>query len=676
MRDRLEFPARSKEVVVKRSQSDDDGRLLDLWRFQEGFGEPVGCISTTYTFDGPFFEEQCLSRFVGMETDPSEDLRSYLIEREQKFSEVFAAVLVDRRNVTSKRSLRWHQLPVAVPSGGILHAKLTLLAWTDHVRVLIGSANLTKPGYRSNYEQLARLDFGPEESTATSLLMDVVAAIRQIARFLPLSTGPVDRLAAFLSSVEKKARSWTDVSWRAGETRAVLMPILPRSRSLFQQIADEWRGTGGSLATITSPFFDNDGRARKVIEKLVDVLAVNGERTISFETSGRKLPTERVIELDLPHVYETSWLKRVEHRFAYAEQQDEDGNARALHAKSIRLERNDYSMFIVGSSNFTSAGTGIEPNCNIEVNLAYVIPPADSRFWRSCLEAVPPTVKILNEKIRFRTPPDKTADSDLTTALLPISFGEALFDPSPAGGVLLLSFQDDAPFVTLRDEDGDSLEIAHTVPWKKLKPPSYLLVSWREGNKTRDSIWVVNVTDASKLPPPDELRDLSLEVLVEVLSSTRPLYESVVRALDRQANKPSYDRSIELDPLRRVDTSSFLLKNVQRVSHALEGLRERLEKPALTLDSLRWRLRGPIGPLALARRLIAEAELSAAFMIAEIALTISGVSWQQTERLLGKDNVRSEIKEVTNELRSMLEDRMGSGDVGRYAKRTFQEIGP
>ena len=120
-------------------------RLLDLWTGEKAFGRPVGCVTTSFTFDAELFEEQCLARFLSIQSNPNETVKAYLIEREVKLSECFACVLVDGAHVVPDRSLRWHMLPVILPRGGVLHAKLTLLAWEKCIRVLIGSARLISP---------------------------------------------------------------------------------------------------------------------------------------------------------------------------------------------------------------------------------------------------------------------------------------------------------------------------------------------------------------------------------------------------------------------------------------------------------------------------------------------------------------------------------------------------
>src|SRR3954471_6293285 len=104
-------------------------RLLDWWAGEDAFGHPIGCITSTFTFDAELFEEQCLARFLSIQSNPNETAKAYLIEREEKLSQCFACVLVDRAHVVADRSLRWHLLPVTLPRGGVMHAKLTMLVW-------------------------------------------------------------------------------------------------------------------------------------------------------------------------------------------------------------------------------------------------------------------------------------------------------------------------------------------------------------------------------------------------------------------------------------------------------------------------------------------------------------------------------------------------------------------
>lgn len=85
-------PKRSYADVVRE-------RLLRFWEREESYGDPLGCVGTTYTFDASFFKEECVSLFVGMQSDPLEDGRIYIVEREERLSQIFACVFVDRSQV-------------------------------------------------------------------------------------------------------------------------------------------------------------------------------------------------------------------------------------------------------------------------------------------------------------------------------------------------------------------------------------------------------------------------------------------------------------------------------------------------------------------------------------------------------------------------------------------------
>jgi hypothetical protein len=62
-------------------------RLLDLWRGEEEFGRPFGCVTTSFTFDAALFEEQCLARFLTIQSNPNETAKAYIVEREEKLSQ-------------------------------------------------------------------------------------------------------------------------------------------------------------------------------------------------------------------------------------------------------------------------------------------------------------------------------------------------------------------------------------------------------------------------------------------------------------------------------------------------------------------------------------------------------------------------------------------------------------
>jgi hypothetical protein len=355
--------------------------------------------------------------------------------------------------------------------------------------------------------------------------------------------------------------------------------------------------------------------------------------------------------------------------------------------------RDERAVYLVGSSNFTAAGTGVAGlHANVEANLAYLLPSATSPFARRCEAAYPPAeVLDLEERtVRFLQVSDRTPEAE-GTALLPEAFGLALFRPEAAGGVLRLAIFKGAPagFVVLSEtaetieteaawlRAGRPTEREH--PWQAAKPPSHLRVAWTDPSQQRhEAIWIVNVTDGSRLPPPDELRALDLDELLDILTSARPLHEAVRELLRRRElrEKAAPVRpDSEVDPHRKVDTRNFLLRRMRRVAAGLEGLRERLERPAWHIDALRWRLHGPVGPIALARKLAEQERQAGAFMLAEVALTVHRADWSRLEASIGRDTVHAEVGSVLDTLATLAREAESPSNLAGYVRDAFEEMG-
>jgi Tyrosyl-DNA phosphodiesterase len=633
---------------MARSKPDaqDGVRLLDLWSPSPDAGSPVGCVATTYTFDPTHFEEQCLGRFLRMESDPAEGLRAYLIEREEKLSEAFVCVLADQRNVAAQRSLRWHLLSVRLPEPAIQHSKLMILVWERHLRILIGSANLTEPGYRSNLETVVSFDFFPERGPPTQLVSECLDYIEGLAAFTPGTAeraGPRRELADFLTRTRERIRDWR-ISESSTAVHCELIPLLPtgQNRSVFAQLKGVWQGPAPMEATVLSPFFDqSDDGIDRVYRELASLMTSRGDRQVSFASSGRETPT-RIIQIDIPERLVKSPLRHpsMTHSVGYvADRQTilEIDALRRLHSKVIILDRDRHSIAMIGSSNFTAAGLGLTPRHNAELNVAYRIPASEGEFYRRCEGALPPINWLDDEQPReLIQGSEQSEDVGAALAVLPSGFAEALYRPDIDGGSLELWFEPDglpSQFVIrvpsglmVLDTDGwrTRFASAHRVTLPLQEPVSGLTVQWRDRDgEPHSAVWPVNVSDVSLLIPPAELRNLALEDLILVLTSARPAFRVLIERAE--AKKSSRPASVEIDPHRRVDTSRFLLKRMRLLAKALEGLRLRLERPVCSLEGWRWRLHGPFGPVALARALKVESGHEAPFFVSEIAATLKEI---------------------------------------------------
>ncbi|MDP9177434.1 MAG: hypothetical protein M3O61_07120 [Gemmatimonadota bacterium] len=314
----------------------------------------------------------------------------------------------------------------------------------------------------------------------------------------------------------------------------------------------------------------------------------------------------------------------------------QDEEIRELHAKMILLKSEQWYVLLAGSSNFTAAGLGVNPQvANLEANLMFRVKASDNkaRAMNSIWPKVSDEELDLDSTDLIWDPEPEELEGGADVPPLPASFREAIFIPGEKPR-LMITLSDGLPEKwNVRAPYGANLlgsEMGHgsgeyDLMWTEQSPPFVLEVSWRTQTGTAAANWPVNVSNPAALPAPDELTGLSLEELLAVLSSTRPLHDAVARVLKRRLSKPQ--TGIELDPLRRYDSQATLLRRSKRVAIALDRLRERLERPALTRDAFEWRLRGTIGPVMLADAFLREATLpgEAKFYLAELALTISRV---------------------------------------------------
>jgi hypothetical protein len=454
---------------------------------------------------------------------------------------------------------------------------------------------------------------------------------------------------------------------------------------LFEQTKALWVGPQPDRAFVTSPFFDRGADALRTVEPLERMLTQRGDREIVFEVPGRRLP-DGSVQLDVPDSLGRPSQRGAIRRFCFIPELTADSERRPLHAKSLWVERDARAVFVVGSSNFTAAGTGVG-RPNIELNLAYILPDVASPFSKRCIEASPPSEEVdpANETVKFLDDgADRTAEPE-GYATLPSAFGTATWRSTPTGEELELEIVGEPPpgfvvetadgAIVLDDAawtaTGRSVKVVRS--WASPRPPSHLKIRWEGEGQRHTAIWVVNVADAGQLPPPEELRSLTLEELLDVLTSSRPYFESLSRVLRKRDDRTSGTPSVEVDPHRKVDTRGFLLRRMKRVAGALEGLRDRLERPIYSMEALCWRLHGPLGVLALASRLASEEGEGAAFMIAEVARTTAAARLELSGEV-PRDLALRDVKAVVHELEALARRNPAPTNLVAYVEGLFQEL--
>lgn len=252
-------------------------------RIGAGAGKATDCLATTYEFDAGFFESELLPRFLGLRFDQTGNEPTFLVEREDALSEASVAVLVDQSRFDPKQTtMRWQQLPVRVP-GGILHAKIAVLAWEHFARVIVGSANLNPSGYRRNRELFAALDFWNDpESVPLGLLDDVLDVLQLALTWTRAAPGVQERVSKSIDHVRDTARKWTDAPkvftprQRPRISLAVTRPAADRSpaRSAIDEVLSAWGNRRALSVCVVSPFVGQHqpgDSSDVVIERLLEV---------------------------------------------------------------------------------------------------------------------------------------------------------------------------------------------------------------------------------------------------------------------------------------------------------------------------------------------------------------------------------------------------------------------
>ena len=682
-------------------------KLLDAWKPPEGSGNPIGCVATTFTFSPVFFEEECVGRFLQMQSDAIEDGPSYIIEREEKLADVkCVSVLVDINHCKGARSLRWDLLPVRLHNA-ILHAKISLLYWQSFVRVIIASANLTEDGYRRNQEIFGVLDYTEGSIAPIEFLYNTVAFLRDVASFSKSAdeeaSPALNRAIDLLNTVNTVSRTWGRRESQQGSksTRVHLVLAGPKRPSIFDQISVLWpEGTSPLQAEISSPFFDPPGIPNKPAEKIWSILRQRGETSVTFNLIAEDEPGKPSVFLNAPHELLTAKPTRTSaqtymNRISLKDN-SADGVFRPLHLKSIWFSGHDWHGYLIGSSNFTSSGTGLSKQPNLEANILYLVsqkgnPKALHLLNQGAIETEP-----IGSDLTLIWPTKMEANEDEPSdnvVLLPPSFGSATFFMQKDMSKIELKFNSDPPAgwqiykyigsnEILAGETGWKTQgkpLKLTLDWTDPVAPSGFEVSWKGCGAM--AWWPVNVDRATSLPPPDILKDLPLDILVNILTSARPLHQVLKIWVARQkGHKPSDQIKDIIDPHKRVDTSTFLLQKTYRVTAALIGLRKKLERPVPSEESLEWRLRGPIGVTAVAQAIVKEARSTEerAFLLTELAMEIARSRPKTVPGCFPVQQINRHLREMILELKDQVFEGLtdAPSTLKQYIRSAFKEAIP
>jgi hypothetical protein len=674
------------------------GKILDAWIAPQEAGEPVGCIATTFTFSPAFFEVECLGRFLQIESDASEDGPAYLIEREEKICQLScAAALVDQHHAQGTRNLHWDLLPARL-TRGILHAKVSLLYWTNRARLIVASANLTEDGYRRNQEAFAVLDYYEGSEAPLPAFHEITAFLREAARHsspsAEISNPATARWGEFLDKVETAARGWgvTEAPRWLSQQHVFTVLTGPERKSALAALRETWPDNSPpNSAFVISPFFDPPDAPNEPAIQLWTLLKQRGDARVEFQVAAEDIPGEKAVLIHAPKsLLDAQPASRTgTETFLSRLKLEQD---RPLHAKCLWLENENVVLSLIGSSNFTSAGLGLGKTQNLEANLAFAVGKQNRDACRALENAWLDTEEF-PEGVEKRWQPladDGEDSAGLGLVPLPSAFGYAIYgSDEKQRGFVEFTFSGSPPpkWALIADDERDVFLdetgwVAHGSPqrlrldWPRERAPSGFRVTWTDS--AGSAWWPVNLECSRALPSPEKLRNLSLEALIDILTSAKPLHRAMERWVGSECKKRRDADDPVLDPLKRVDSTGFLLQRTRRVSDALTALRQRLERPVISEQALEWRLRGPVGALAFGQAIAKEARSDQErwFLLTELCLELGRVHPQTSAGSLTAQRVRSALCGLMNEIRATIPiDALASQPaLANYAAAAFQEV--
>lgn len=634
-------------------------------------GAPVSCIASTFEFDAAFFETELLPRFLGLKFDHTENELTFLVEREEQLATISAAVLVDiHKTDPGQSTLRWDQIPIAVAgSMAIQHSKIVLLVWENVARLIIGSANLTRPGYRRNREVFATLDFyDHSDSIPRSVIDDAVDLLRNILTWARVPDATRQRTQDDLSAVTDRISGWTSMAtdFRPREKPKVRFvatrPAINEQVSLssIQQAVDVWGPRRATEITVFTPFSGQpSGTEDKVVKQLVTIPQTR--ECIGWLVIPRRVTEESdsKIRVPLPQEFGTAWEKAFASRGGSRilalprSVEGVDKINRNLHSKLLSIEDGVHHLMMIGSSNFTPHGMGVGV-FNVEANLLFEM--EGNQGWDSV--ELPLAWDQWHESSAVQWDehyelPEDCVDGKST---LPGFFRHASY--SQVTGVLNMTLNENSNepstwTVRLKGGEGNELKLfdpqsvrsdgalSYTFPEESRSARiSALFVDWTDdAGDPRAARLVVSIESKADLAPSEQFKSLGVDAMLECLIRGQSLAEWHEKVLNRKLAGIRIPEA--LDSLRSVDTSSFLLYQVRRFGRALTGLCERLERVAMLPAALRYRFfKDPLGPMALGEALFVSApgqkhqqatiaslsEHHRLFLLAELLLSVTNTS--------------------------------------------------
>ena len=673
---------------MKSNQDINSRKLIDRLVPDPHWGAMQGMIATTFDLRPEFLETDFLPSVFGLGAWDDQSWATR-IALEKRLFELDAAVIFTeaRRYRGRPRSLRLDVRPAVSPRGSVLHAKVTLLLFERAVRLIVGSANLTKQGYRENREVIAVLTATQktkkEAALITQGLMGMESAMSQWltpeARKLILRS--IETLQPWLNG---NADPDTSFIWSNGQTR------------LWREFVGRWPvGEPVKRISIISPFWSQDANltlAAFLAElKTVGPLAPNAE--VRLLTDAFKNPSGELIPVLPPAYASLDWqalgVKATAQPVNPDVHSEELGGmegftgTRVLHAKVVLVEGTRSGLAYLGSGNFTGHGWGFIPgagNANTEAGVILRRSLQSSDFDSVLPDLVGKPILLSNANIHSLRPPEMgPADEPW-----PEFIRQVLLAPVTADGdkleLRIETAADGAGFLwsaRLLDKEGfpgdtlvplehtrDATKNSFTVSLSdqvltRLLTDQEIQICWADCKAGRPFPLNVETSARASLPISPGKQTLEESNLISYYQG-RIAWEQLFP--DPEADDSSTDHAtVAPAPVSGVDKSRIQSYQIREFVEALAGLNQDLRSATQSEPAMRLALLGPVSPFALAQTIIdavvagRRTPTAAGFQLVEILACLqSARSHQVPERLT--DAWQQHLQQVKGRISRLLDN--------------------
>lgn len=617
-------------------------RLIERWEAPQGY-RLASVVATTYELQADFLEEDLLPVALGLRLPPALG-RDFRLELEHALQDTEVSIFFHpgRYQPGLRRSPRIDLVPLPEGRCPKLHAKVVLMRFVTPatpkasqqiVRLVVGSANLTGSGYRSNIEVAASLDDVPGGSP------EAATAVRDAVDWLERLIGPTtDQVTRQLRDMKTVFAS-RPAPRRNTRLRFVGLPsangfpplVGPRERVDELTIASPFWPSGDDLADVAKALarlcggrwgtvrligpadLDERGNPRPIIPAALVRALLDAGAKVEVTAADPGYGCVAADEDDDEGEFD---------KVAEGRGSNPQGN-RSLHAKALLAVGGRTTQLAIGSFNLTRKGLGLVRNSNAEAGLLWSLPSDEASGLRGVVSFGTAWRKVTQKPEEFVVEPGHYDGDDeggwpVFILALRAKRDELLLegDSETWPGKVVISMRDIRsrllnqeqwfdPWTVRAPSDTDGIFSASTP----------LSASWLERSPARDG------------QPWPALPDLEAEVSWDGNAATLPVvFEDkhlfpVVESRSRDDEqslvawflglRPASEKEDEgfghsIDPIRGKgepppapgDILSYLVRDFV---HALPGIRNRLTDAGMTETGLRAALLGHRSPVELAR---------------------------------------------------------------------------